>query len=173
MWYVIQTITGKEQELVEVIDRVLAGCGYEKCFVIRRECVWRIEGQYRVHLEMLFPSYVFVETDMPEIFFFALKRIPKLTKLLGGDGLFWTVKREEEELLRRMVGGDETYIVRRSPVKVDEAGEIISAGGILKEYLGQIVKKRLRKRSVVIEIPFLGERKRVQVGILVEGEEAR
>ncbi len=67
---------------------------------------------------------------------------------------------------------EEQYLVRRSPVRVNGEGEILEAGGFLKDYMDRIVRKRLRKRSVIIEIPFLGEKRRIQVGIRVEGEEA-
>ena len=200
MWYVIQTITGKEQELVDVIGKVLdeknkrevcvengktntgksgVKCqvddikkpkSFEKCFIIKRECVWRREGRYQVHIKPLFPSYVFVQTDTPDKLFDDLKRIPKLTKLLGYDGSFWTVRKEEEELLRKLVGNDPEFVVRRSLVEVNKDGEIISLEGILKEYAGRIVKKRLRKRVVVIEIPFLGEMKKIEIGIKVMGD---
>lgn len=198
MWYVIQTTTGKEQELVDVIGKVLGEKesrarrkknremddgpslpnrskserkSYKNCFIIRRECVWKIEGKYQVHIEPLFPSYVFVETDTPEQFFYDLKRVPKLTKLLGSDGAFWAMQREEEELLRNLMGNDSEYVVRRSQVRINEEGEIIAAEGMLKDYLGKIVKKRLRKRVVVLEVPFLGESRRIEVGVKVEGEE--
>ena len=45
MWYVIQTQTGREQELTECIERVLKGNGYRACFVIEQECVWRSAGE--------------------------------------------------------------------------------------------------------------------------------
>lgn len=170
MWYVIQTITGKETETAGVIDRVLKKGSYERCFVIRRECVFRIEGRCRVYTEPLFPSYVFVETDTPEEFFFALKRVPKLTKLLGSGDMFCPVWREDVELLQKLIGDDAEYIVRRSLVKADSNGEIISAEGILKEYTSKIVRKRLRKRVVTVEIPFLGEMRRIQLGIRLEND---
>ncbi len=225
MWYVIQTMTGKEQETADAIDRVLAGSCYERCFVIRRECVWRLEGRLRIHVEPLFPSYVFVEVDEMRKagtageLFHALKRVPKLTRLLGGPGgpgdgrgaggpgdgrsgggpdrmglargdggvshvkgaaagadpahescVFQAVERGEEQLLKEMAQGDEHFIIRRSPVKVDEDGEIIWAGGALAAYTDRIVKKRLRKRYVVVEIPFLGSARRVQMGIRLEGD---
>lgn len=170
MWYVIQTITGKEEELVRMIGKLVMKEEYKNCFVIWRECVWRIEGRYRVHLEPLFPSYVFVETSTPETFFFSLKRVPRLSKLLGSDGTFWAVQKEEEKLLRRMTGDSGGYLVKRSLVRVNMEGEIISAEGVLKEYVGSIVKKKLRKRYVVIEIPFLGEKRAIRLGIRVEGE---
>ena len=49
MWYVIQTETGREQELVAAIDRILRAQSYERCFVILQECVWRIEGACKVY----------------------------------------------------------------------------------------------------------------------------
>ncbi|MCI9584583.1 hypothetical protein D3Z50_20225 [Clostridiaceae bacterium] len=193
MWYVIQTETGREQELVDAINRVLCGAGYKRCFVIRQECVWRIGGGYKTYIRPMFPSYVFAETDAPEAFFLSLKRVDRLSRLLGNDGVFGTVTEEEQALLCRMMEGEEgralrlcpqesekgparagdTYpnLVRRSPVRVSGEGEITEAGGFLKDYLDKIVKKRLRKRSVTIEIPFLGENRRIQVGIRVEGED--
>lgn len=177
MWYVVQTETGRELELVDAIDRVLCGSGYKRCFVIRQECVWRIEGGYKTYIKPMFPSYVFAETDAPEAFFLSLKQVDRLSRLLGNDGVFGTVTEEEQALLCRMMGEGEDggdgkeCLVRRSPVRVSADGEITEAGGFLKDYLAQIVKKRLRKRSVTIEIPFLGEIRRLQVGIRVVGED--
>ncbi|NBI72111.1 hypothetical protein D3Z50_13775 [Clostridiaceae bacterium] len=200
MWYVIQTMTGKEQEAADAIDRVLAGSCYERCFIIRRECVWRLEGRLRVHVEPLFPSYVFAEIDETKKagaageLFHALKRVPRLTRLLGGaDGtggaggaarvkgaagagpdhescVFQAVESGEEQLFKEMAQGDKDFIIRRSPVKVDEDGKIIWAGGALTAYTDRIVKKRLRKRYIVVEIPFLGSARRVQMGIRLEGD---
>lgn len=171
MWYVVQTITGMENETVQIIDKVLRKKEYERCFVIMRECVWRIEGRFRVHREPLFPSYIFVETENPENFFYGLKRVPKLTKLLGNDGEFWRVEQEEAEFLKKLICGDREYTVRRSLISVDAEGELISAEGILHEYRQRIVKKRLRKRLVVIEIPFLGKMRRIQIGVRLPGDE--
>ncbi len=186
MWYVIQTITGKEQELVDAVGRMSGGRErkYERCFVIYREFVWRFGGKWKLQIEPLFPSYVFVETNMPEEFFLTLKQVPRLSNLLGkdADGEFWGIYGEEEEFLCHMIGRDDgegekqeeagTYLVRRSLVRVDEEGRIISAEGVLGYYMDRIVKQRLRKRSVVIEIPFLGRKRRIQLGIRVEGDEA-
>lgn len=39
---------------------------FEDCFYIRRERVWRRDGQCIVHLETMFPGYLFISTDQPE-----------------------------------------------------------------------------------------------------------
>ena len=186
MWYVIQTVTGKEQELMKAIENVLVGNKreetYKRCFTLERECIWRIEGQFRIHIEPLFPSYVIAETDNPDAFFIALKQVPKLAKLLGAEGNFWSIGAYEEQFLHNMIetarkesnlnasegSRAERYIVQRSLVHVDANGQIVSAEGALRDYWSQIVKQRLRKRSVIIEIPFLGETRRIQLGIRLD-----
>ena len=193
MWYVMQTITGKEQELADVIWRVLTGerKKYERCFVLYQEYDRRSGGKLEACIEVLFPSYVFVETDAPEEFFLELKHIPKMSRLLGAEGFFWSINKEEELFLQRMLeksdaGYDgieeksnkknakkkqeKSYFIRPSLVWTDETGEIKGANGILGEYLDKIVKQRLRKRSVVIEIPFCGKIRRMRLGIRLAGD---
>ena len=85
MWYAIQTMTGREQELIDTVDARTDHNTYERCFCVRREAVWRREGRYITHIEPLFPGYVFVETQDPEAFYLQLKKIPKFSRLLGKD----------------------------------------------------------------------------------------
>lgn len=85
MWYAIQTMTGREQELIDIVDARTDHNTYERCFCVRREAVWRREGRYITHIESLFPGYVFVETQDPESFYLQLKKIPKFSRLLGKD----------------------------------------------------------------------------------------
>lgn len=179
MWYVIQTVTGKEQQLVDMIQQAMA-CGrkkYQRCFVIRQECPYRNHGKLEFHTESLFPSYVFVETDTPEEFFLELKRIPRMSKLLGTDGIFLNIHKEEEIFLRDMMRESRRkqenmpYLIRPFLVHTDESGRIIRAEGILEKYMDKIVKQRMRKRSVIIEIPFCGKKKRIRLGIRLEGDD--
>lgn len=217
MWYVIQTITGKEQELVNTIKQVMIyeRKKYQRCFVIYQECAYRVHGVPEFHIEPLFPSYVFAETDTPEEFFLELKRVPRMSKLLGTEGCFWSIHKEEEiflcdmleesmqeteriesdrlwrankplieeqpetekieksisKLNERLSVSNLSYLIRPSLVQVDEDGQIIKAEGILGKYLDKIVKQRLRKRSVIIEIPFCGKKRRIRLGIRLEGDD--
>ena len=65
--------------LVALLERVLKGNGYRACFVIEQECVWRNAGEFLAYQKPLFPSYVIADTDTPEEFFLALKRVPPQT----------------------------------------------------------------------------------------------
>lgn len=172
MWYVIQTQTGGEEKLVELIEKMIPKEQYEECFCMSRECVRKTEKGYETFLRPLFPAYIFVVTDDPEGLFFELKRIPRLTKLLGDTAdTFFSVSREEEEFLKNVQ--NQNHIVQRSLVEVDTEGTIIKADGAVGVYLKHVVRQRLRKRYVCVEQEFLGEKRKIYLGIkLKEDREA-
>ena len=60
MWNVIQVVTGKEEETKNVIEKEQGREFFKDCFYIRRERVWRRDGQCIVHLETMFPGYLFL-----------------------------------------------------------------------------------------------------------------
>ena len=147
MWYVIQTQTGGEEKLVELIEKMIPKEHYEECFCMNRECVKKTENGYQILKRPLFPAYIFVVTDHPERLFIELKRVPKLTKLLSDqEDTFYNVSEEEEIFLKNVQ--NEEHVVRRSLVQVDQEGTIVKAEGAVGVYLKNIVRQRLRKRYV-------------------------
>ena len=98
------------------------------------------------------------------MFFLALKRVPKLSKLLRTDCEFWAIREEDKKLLCQMMELDEC-LVRRSFVTLDEDGNILTAQGPLSFFLDKIVRKRIRKRIVTVEVELLGEKRRIELGI--------
>ena len=119
MWYVIQTMTGKEEELTEVLDKMLPQTICEKSFLIKRETCWRLKGEHKIQKEILFPGYVFVKTQTPETLYYQLKKVPKLSKLLSdGEEEFLPVREDEQEFLESLITIEqaeekEEYIVKR------------------------------------------------------------
>ncbi len=75
MWYLIQTEEGKEQELIDAIRERAGEKIAGRCFLMRREVVWRREGRCIPHVETLFPGCVFAEDDGKENFTGCLKEI--------------------------------------------------------------------------------------------------
>ncbi len=171
MWYAIQTITGEEEKTIDMIRQVIDPEVCEDCFLLKREAVWRIQGNCRIHTERLFPGYVFICTGEPEEFYRQLKAVPQFTRLLGKEeGEFYPVSSEEEAFLKKLLQGDKEYTVRLSPVKVDEQGNIVACGEPLRDYLGCVVKKRIRLRYVVIRVRLFGREREILLGIRVEGD---
>lgn len=170
MWYVIQTTAGAEENLVEMVHKILSIDCYIDCFYIKRECIRKSPEGYQLYQVPLFPAYVFIETYCPRELYYELKSVPKLTKLLSSEEeIFLGVSEEEQKFLENIQ--DEQHIVRRSTVKVNKDGLIVSAKGPLEQYTDCIVRQRLRKRSVWIEQRFLGRKRKILLGIKLDNEE--
>lgn len=166
MWYVLQTMTGDEEELVHMIHRLLPGRCYTDCFVPYYERIWRKQQKSYVHVERLFPGYVFILTDTPDDVFMELKRVPAMSKLLAdGSYHFLALEEEEEEFFQKMLG--ETHIVRLSYVETNGKGKVSRIAGPLENYLTQVVRYQFKKRYAVIRLRLLGEEKTTVLGILL------
>ncbi len=166
MWYVIQVTTGKEEETKKAVEAMLSRDCYIDCFYIKRERIWRRDGQCIIHIESLFPGYLFIWTATPDKVFEELKRIPQFVKLLKSEGdQFIPVAENERELLENLIDGDPDYIVRLSEVVLDKRKNIIAVKGPLEKYMDKIVKKKLRLRYVMIRIKMLQKEREILIGI--------
>ena len=169
MWYVIQVTTGKEEAMKMLLEREIGSADGERYFYIKRERIWRRDGQCILHVETMFPGYLFVLTDHPKELYGRLKSIHQFTKLLRTEEeIFLKVEQDEQEFLENLLNSDPEDIVRLSRVKLDKNGEIRSAEGPLKNYVEKIVKKKLRLRYVMINVVLFGKERTVLVGIEVE-----
>lgn len=166
MWYVIQTETGKEQELLNSILLLVNRDSFERCFYIRRENIWRLRGECKLHVEKMFPGYVFVVTETPQLFYEQLKHVPMLSKMLGREEMnYYSISAEEEEFLKSLLLGDSEDIVRLSPVLVNGESNIVRCGGALRNYKKNIVKKRVRMRYVLIRVNLFEQEREIKLGI--------
>ena len=60
LWYVLQTRTGEEGKLTELIHKMVPKELYEDCFVIYQERIWRRQQKSIVHVEPMWPGCVFL-----------------------------------------------------------------------------------------------------------------
>ena len=90
LWYVIQTYTGKEEQLVEMVRRIVPGRLYGDCFVAYYEQLRRRQQANQIHIIRAFPGYVFITCDHPEELFFCLKQVPAMSKIVADDNLLFS-----------------------------------------------------------------------------------
>ena len=143
MWYVLQTMTGREEELVHYIEEIVPKELYTDCFVAYYERVWRKQQESVVHVERLFPGYVFIVSDMPKELYLCLKKVPAMSKMIAdGNFDFLSIEEEEEAFFANMLKNQ--HIVRLSYVELDGKGRILRVCGPLKEYADSIVKAQYK-----------------------------
>ena len=167
MWYVLQTITGQEEELVHMIKEVVPTHVYSDCFVAYYERVWRRQQQSIVHVERLFPGYVFIVSDNPNELYLELKRVPAMSKLISaGKFEFLPIEREEEAFFHALL--TEERIVRLSYVEKDGKGNVYRISGPLKQFADQVVRYQFKKRYAIIRFRMLGMEKTGSLGIILK-----
>jgi len=159
-------MTGQEEEVVQMIKEMVSSQLYTDCFVAYYERVWRKQNQSVVHVERLFPGYVFIISDVPEELYLELKRVPAMSKLISaGNFEFLPIEKEEEEFFYTLLGEDK--IVRLSYVETDGKGRVQRMYGPLKEYKDRILKYQFKKRYAIIHITMLGMEKSIALGIIL------
>lgn len=168
MWYVIQTLGGQEDQIASMIRRRVSAYYISECFVPKRERMKKFSGQWNKVEENLFPGYIFAITDRPEELYRELRRVPKLTKMLGREEQnFYPLSSEEEKFVQEI--GDQKHRTSLSKIKIGEGKEIWVTEGPLKDYVGNVVKVDLHKREVVIRVKFMGRETELKVGVEMVG----
>ena len=163
MWYVIQTMTGKEEDLRLRLNSLPGRDRFYDCFIIRAEWLKRLGGKWETQVRSLFPGYVFVETMQPEELFLKLKETPGYARLLGnGRYEFTAVEEGEEDFLKticRMEQEEDAspdpgkrWLVRLSSVQPGDTGDGWRIRGPLKAFEKQIERINLHKRYAVVRV---------------------
>lgn len=168
MWYVIQTVTGKEEELLTFMRTIIRRDLYTECFVIKAEWMKHLGGTWQIQKRTIFPGYVFIDTEQPEILFQELKDIPKFSKILEtGQFEFTPVNDKEKELLQLLIQKSHLFerVICLSEIELDDQGKIASICGALRYFKNQIIKFDFHKRFAVISVSALGGERTLLLGI--------
>ncbi len=161
MWYIVQTLKGKEISAAECIRRDVQEAG-EEAFVLENERMYKIKKEWIKDRRPMFPGYVFVQTGDPLDFDLRLRKKLHPLKLLRMDDIITPIYPEEEQYLRR-IGGEE-HIARYSE-GFRTGDEIVIETGAFRGFDGEVRKIDRHKRLAVIGIPLLGKVVDVTIGL--------
>ncbi len=169
LWYVIQTYTGREEKMVEMVRRIIPRPLYGDCFVAYHEQLMKRQNENRVHVERAFPGYAFITADDPESLFFYLKKVPAMSKMIAdGEYHFLPLESGEARFLQRIL--DEDHVARLSYVSTDGRDHIFYTSGPLQSCGSRIVNYHFRKRYAVVRLVLSGEEKNVRLGIVLNDD---
>lgn len=187
MIYVIQVRSGKEAETKEFMEALIDRALLSDVFYPTRLMNKRFHGQWTEVREKLIPGYLFVESEKPGELHKELKRIPRLTKMLGTERtsgkeeiVFKELSKEEVDWLEKMMGGkDNQYMdpklrheVGLTLVDVEETSEgrkITILEGPLKNVEGNIRKYDLHRRRAEVEVELMGLKTILYMGVVING----
>ena len=166
MWYVIQTRTGYEKELVEQLESHCENFSRENSLVPMYEDVKRSEGQSRISYRRLLPGYVLVDTEQPESIHQGLKKVGEFARMLlaeeDREKLFLPVSPEDMAFLDSILDDGLMRVSYVQNVKGMKIGKII---GPLAKYGNHISNIDFRHRRAVVDAEIFGKKRRIKFGL--------
>ena len=163
MWYVIQTLKGREEKVSDAVSHDVAGKG-ENVFIFENEMQYKVKGEWKRDRKPFFPGYIFVELDkdMAQDFDKRLRSKLHPLKLLTMDGQITPITDEEQDYLEKL-GGEEHIIRHSEGFRVDDMVEITS--GSFKGFKGEIRKLDRHNRRARIRLSLMGQETEVEIGL--------
>lgn len=164
MWYVMQVLSGEEHRIAGQCKKQINTSCYQDIFVPEYIRKRRYHGTWHEERKVLFPGYVFIDTEDWEPIGKELQNISGLTKLLRNADEIAPITKEEQHYLMEMM--DDNYIVQIS-VGYLIGEKICITEGALKNYCGYISKIDRHRRTADLMVDFFGRRTKVEVGLEV------
>lgn len=162
MWYVVQTTSGKEENIKLQCETYLPDGLVKKYVIPLYEEQRRFHGEWHVLQKKLFPGYVFFISDDAEELFLQLKKVPAMTKMLGTGDEIVALTPQEIEFILRFCGEDDIAEISEGIIKDDQV-HILS--GPLMGLEGAIRKIDRHKRKAWLELEMFGRQQQIEVGL--------
>ncbi|WP_165247929.1 antiterminator LoaP [Adlercreutzia sp. ZJ141] len=164
MWYVIQTIGGREQHALNLIAKLVDTVVIQELFIPRCEIMKRIGGVWVKRADVMLPGYVFVVTDDPAKLESELrKNVPLFTKILRNNDTFAPLDKEEIAFINAFAKPG-TRVVELS-IGVIEGDKVVILNGPLLGQTGHIKKIDRHKRLAYLNMTIMGRQKAIKLGL--------
>ncbi len=165
MWYVIQVAPNRERDVIAMCNERIKKPD-EEFFVMKGIRYLREkDGSWRENEIIVFPRYVFVDTEDIGNLRERLLKIPDLTKVVSSGEEVFPIYPDEEQLLK-IIGGTEHLITASVGVKTDE-GVKVTQGGLLG-HEDMIKWVNTHKRLACVELELSGHRTAVKIGLEIK-----
>lgn len=167
MWYVIWTVTGKEDLLKQELQKVLPENLYRRCWIPQKQERQKWHGKYVDITKTLFPGYLFLDTNCPEEIHQCLRSAQSFltfNHLLKNDDIFIPISDKEEQILHRLSGDNGCIDVS---VGVIQDGKLSILQGALVGMEAYVVRIDRHKRKAYLEMDLFGRLQKFSAGLEV------
>lgn len=166
--YCIQTDTRNTERVRDEIKKHVLIEG-EEIFLPVTERIRKVEGQWGRVLIPMFPGYLFINTQDVAGFFERLrasfgKTIFQYVKLIRHNEYIIPLSKSDEKTVTEL--SDKDHVIKASLGYI-KGDTLIVTDGPLKGHEGEVVFINRHKRIAVLLLEFLGEKRKVTVGLEV------
>ena len=156
-WYAIFVVTGKEHIVAEEIEKKLMYSHKHiqyQIMLLQLVVFERYSGGRTVkHEKVMFPGYLFVETDNIEEFYRLVLGSKNIIKFLKTDNYFTPVS--EHEMSRLLSLSDENHLIGPSEIFIENETVRVFQGPLIN-YTGKVYKIDRRKKRVKVAFEING-----------------
>ena len=164
MWYVIQVMVGEEKKTIEMCKVIVKDSEIHEFFVPESDRMKRFQGKWHKIRKPMFPGYVFISTEMIDELYEELRKVPKLTKVLGTDHTVTPISQREERLIKSLT--NKQHIAEMSIGYIEGDKLVIQEGPLIG--MEALVKKIDRhKRIAILTVTMFGNSTDVTMGLEV------
>ena len=162
MYYVIWTNTGSEEKTRQMIYEFSDSALYKKVVIPYRLKRHYYKGKSHIAKLILFPSYVFVETDTIKELVANIRWFPGFNVVLHIDDLYCPVQKHEEYILNEMINDHDVIDISEGYMEGDR---IRITKGPLVGLEGNIIRVNRRQGVAVLEMHLFNRVTEVSVGL--------
>lgn len=162
MWYAVQVYTGQEQKTLKICESYMENDSFVQFFCPKYEASYKRKGVRRVVRRVLFPGYIFLDTEQIEEVYLQLKRFPEFTKVLTVGKECIPLTEPEKNFIKKH--GNAEYIFEMSRGYI-EGDEIIITEGAFAGYEGKLKHVDRHNRYGVIEVEMFGRITEMKFGL--------
>lgn len=163
MWYAIHVFTGKEDEAVANIRRLVPRELCCECFNPSYCVQKRMKGAWYTVEKPLFPGYIVVDTHSPKQLAQALRAVPGYTQILGSEKGYTPLAQEEQQWISEFT--QEGSRVIGISTGVIEGDQVIITQGPLINRTADIASINRHKRIATLRIEMCGRSTEIKVGL--------
>ena len=165
MWYVIQVMTGKEDDIAGKLKE--QGI---RALVPKENRLIRSGGSWSQREYILFAGYVFLNMNYNADNYYKVKGIPGVIQFLGDNRNPSRLSYLEAEWIM-LLTGENNQPIEPTVVRALGDGNYETVKGVLEKFENRIIKYDKRSRKATFEITICNEKKEVQLSIRLEEDE--
>lgn len=165
MWYVVQVTKGREEDMAELIGRVVPRAALDECFYPQYETEIKLHGAWERVARPLFPGYLVAITDDAPGLESELVKLPEFARVLSMGGRPVPLAPEEVDLIGRFTHPGERVVPMSRAVKDGE--RVVVVEGPLQGHEGLIKEVNRHKSTAVLEVDLCGRTVSTRVGLAV------
>lgn len=165
-WYVIQTYSGSESRVAQLINEKLDKYGFkdsvEEIYIPSEKVVELKKGVKVDKVRNYFPGYVLIKMIINDDLLYIIRRIPRVADFVGMNGKPTPIS--EEEVKKIVSHTEESSINPRSITKFEVGTQVRVTDGPFASFSGQIEEVEDEKQRLKVSVVIFGRATPVTLG---------